>query len=115
MPDSSNVLLDVQDLKLHFFTDEGIVKAVDGVSYTIQRGKTLCVVGESASGKSVAARAILQIVQPAGKIVGGKILYHRPLENGGSEAIDSAALDERGATVRAIRGSEIAMIFQEPM
>ena len=52
-------LLEVTDLKIHFFTDEGVVKAVDGVSYTIQRGKTLCVVGESGSGKSVAARAIL--------------------------------------------------------
>ncbi|MEO8394962.1 MAG: ABC transporter ATP-binding protein [Chloroflexota bacterium] len=108
-------LLEVNDLKLHFFTDEGVVKAVDGVSYTIQRGKTLCVVGESGSGKSVAARAILQIVHPPGKIVGGTILYHRPLADGSNETIDITALDERGATVRAIRGKEIAMIFQEPM
>ncbi|CAG0992018.1 partial Oligopeptide transport ATP-binding protein OppF, partial [Anaerolineae bacterium] len=63
MPDvSSDLLLEVRDLKLHFFADEGVVKALDGISYTIQRGKTLCVVGESGSGKSVAARAILQIV-----------------------------------------------------
>ena len=101
MPENSNVLLDVNDLKLHFFTDEGIVKAVDGVSYTIQRGKTLCVVGESGSGKSVAARAILQIVHPPGKIVSGNITYHRPLANGGSEAIE-AYLQTRFITVAGL-------------
>jgi oligopeptide/dipeptide ABC transporter ATP-binding protein len=109
-----NLLLEVHDLKLHFFTDEGVVKAVEGVSYAIQAGKTLCVVGESGSGKSVAARAILQIVHHPGKIVGGSILYHKPLP-GDTEIVDITALDPRGAKIRTIRGKEIAMIFQEPM
>jgi oligopeptide/dipeptide ABC transporter ATP-binding protein len=112
---SSDLLLEMQDLKLHFFTGEGVVKAVDGASYTIRRGKTLCVVGESGCGKSVAARAILQIVHRPGRIVNGKILYHRPLPGGKTETIDITALRPRGAEIRGIRGNEIAMIFQEPM
>lgn len=112
---SENLLLEMRDLKLHFFTDEGVVKAVDGVTYGIKRGKTLCVVGESGSGKSVAARAILQIVNHPGKIVGGTIHYYKPLPNGKTEAIDITALDPRSAKIRTIRGKEIAMIFQEPM
>ncbi len=115
MPDDSRLLLELRDLKLHFFTGEGVVKAVDGVSFTMRRGKTLCVVGESGSGKSVAARAILQIVHTPGKIVGGTILYHRPLPSGGSETVDITALDPHGAPIRRIRGNEISMIFQEPM
>lgn len=112
---TSNLLLELRDLKLHFFTNEGVVKAVDGVSYSIQRGKTLCVVGESGSGKSVAARAILGIVHRPGKIVGGSIRYHKQLENGQTEAIEITSLNPRGDKIRSIRGSDIAMIFQEPM
>lgn len=111
----SGTLLEIKDLKIHFFTDEGIVKAVDNVNFAIQRGKTLCVVGESGSGKSVAARAILQIVHRPGKIVDGSILYHKPLANGGSETIDITKLDPRGRDIRQIRGKEVSMIFQEPM
>lgn len=106
-------LLEINDLKVHFFTNEGVVKAVDGVSYSVERGKTLCVVGESGSGKSVAARAILGIVHHPGKVVGGAIRYQQP--GGGAEAIDITALDPRGAKIRGIRGKEIGMIFQEPM
>lgn len=108
-------LLEMNDLRVHFFTDEGVVKAVDGVSYAIESGKTLCVVGESGSGKSVTARAILGIVHAPGKVVSGSIRYHKPLPNGQTEMIDIAALDPRGAKIRSIRGAEIAMIFQEPM
>jgi oligopeptide/dipeptide ABC transporter ATP-binding protein len=117
MPDShsENLLLEIRDLKLHFFTDEGVVKAVDNVSYSIKRGKTLCVVGESGSGKSVAARAILNIVHRPGKIVEGEILYHKPLPDEKRQTIDILKLDPRGAKIRSIRGNEIAMIFQEPM
>jgi oligopeptide/dipeptide ABC transporter ATP-binding protein len=112
---SSDLLLEMRDLKLHFFTGEGVVKAVDGVSYAISRGKTMCVVGESGSGKSVAARAILRIVHRPGKIVGGNILYHKPLSDGGKETINITALNPHGAKIRSIRGEQIAMIFQEPM
>lgn len=110
-----NLLLEVQNLKLHFFTAEGVVKAVDGTSYTVQRGKTLCVVGESGCGKSVAARAILQIVHRPGKIIEGQVIYHRVVPGGAREFVNITGLHPRSAAIRAIRGNEIAMIFQEPM
>jgi peptide/nickel transport system ATP-binding protein len=108
-------LLDVKDLRIHFFTDEGVVRAVDGVDMTIERGKTLCLVGESGCGKSVTARAFLKIVRPPGRIVGGQVLFHHQLPGGEHRTIDIAALDPKGADIRAIRGKQIAMIFQEPM
>ncbi|MCA9887235.1 MAG: ATP-binding cassette domain-containing protein, partial [Anaerolineae bacterium] len=67
----SDILLEVKDLKIHFFTDEGVVKAVNGVDLTIERGKTLCLVGESGCGKSVTSRSFLKIIHSPGKIVGG--------------------------------------------
>ncbi len=107
---SPDLLLQVTGLKTYFFLDEGTVKAVDGVDFEIQSGRTLCVVGESGCGKSVTARSILQIVDEPGRIVEGKILYR-----GNGEVIDLAALNPRGEQIRRIRGKEIAMIFQEPM
>jgi peptide/nickel transport system ATP-binding protein len=111
----SDLLLELNDLKVHFYTGEGVVKAVDGVSYTVSSGKTLCVVGESGSGKSVTARAIMGLVNRPGKIVGGSVTYHKPLENGRTETINITSLPPRGQAIRRIRGNEIAMIFQEPM
>ena len=108
MPD--RLLLEVKDLRTHFFTDEGTVKAVDGVDFEIERGQTVCVVGESGCGKSVTARSILQIVDAPGRVVAGQILLHK---NGST--LDLAALDPRGKAIRAIRGKDIGMIFQEPM
>jgi oligopeptide/dipeptide ABC transporter ATP-binding protein len=108
-----DVLLELEDLKIHFFTDEGLVKAVDGVSYALKRGRTLCVVGESGSGKSVSARAILQLIQKPGKIVGGRIHYYQDTP-AGTKRTNIATLDPRGKEIRKIRGKEIAMIFQEP-
>jgi peptide/nickel transport system ATP-binding protein len=105
------IILEVTDLVTHFPVRNGIVKAVDGVSFTLQRGKTLCIVGESGSGKSVTARSILQIVDAPGRIVSGSMVLHRP--NGPS--VDLARLNPRGREIRAVRGREIAMIFQEPM
>lgn len=110
-----DTLIEVNDLKIHFFTDEGVVRAVDGVDLTIERGKTLCLVGESGCGKSVACRAFLQIVHSIGKIVSGQILYHRRLDVGFDETIDIAQLNPKGRQIREIRGKEISMIFQEPM
>ncbi len=111
----SESLIDIKGLKIHFFTSEGIVRAVDGVDLTIQRGKTLCLVGESGCGKSVTARAILNIVHRPGKIVDGEIMFHRPNDYGGTELIDLTQLDPKGAPIRTIRGRHISMIFQEPM
>jgi oligopeptide/dipeptide ABC transporter ATP-binding protein len=110
-----DTLLEVKDLHIHFFTDSGVVKAVDGVDLVIERGKTLCLVGESGCGKSVTSRAFLKIIHSPGKIVKGEMLYHQPLPDGTSKITDIAQLDEKGRPIRKIRGKEIAMIFQEPM
>ena len=108
---ANETLLDVKDVKTHFFTDEGVVKAVDGVNLSLKRGQTLCVVGESGCGKSVTARSILRIVPPPGEIVSGAINFRE--RDGGT--IDLARLNPKGREIRRIRGGEISMIFQEPM
>jgi peptide/nickel transport system ATP-binding protein len=104
-------VVEVRDLVTHFPVRNGMVKAVDGVSFTLRRGKTLCIVGESGSGKSVTARSILQIVDAPGRIVSGAVILHRP----DGSTVDLAKLHPRGRAIRAVRGAEIAMIFQEPM
>jgi oligopeptide/dipeptide ABC transporter ATP-binding protein len=117
--DSRPLLLEVEDLKTHMFLDEGTVRAVDGTSFMIRRGETLGVVGESGCGKSITARSIMRIVRKPGKIVGGKILWHRvPASDDGRfepQVIDLTALGEQSDEIRHIRGAEIAMVFQEPM
>ncbi len=101
-------LLEIEELKTHFFTSSGVYKAVDGVSLSIARGGRLGIVGESGSGKSVTAFSVLRLVSAPGRIVDGKIWLHR---NG--EKIDLLSLpDEK---LRDIRGGRVAMIFQEPM
>jgi peptide/nickel transport system ATP-binding protein len=104
-------LLTIEGLKTHFFLDEGVVRAVDGVDLTIPRGKTVCVVGETGCGKSVTARSVLRLVDSPGRIVDGQIWW-RP--ESGTE-VDLASLDPRGEQLRQIRGNDIAMVFQEPM
>src|SRR5512136_1106384 len=81
---NENVLLEIKGLKTYFYLDEGTVKAVDGVDFTIQRSKTLCVVGESGCGKSVTARSIMQIVDPPGKVVEGQMIFHRISRDAGT-------------------------------
>jgi oligopeptide/dipeptide ABC transporter ATP-binding protein len=110
-------LLEIQDLHVHFFTNDGIVRAVNGVDLTLYKGETLGLVGESGCGKSVTARAILNIVPKPGKIIQGQINYWRAraTASGESEVVDIANLDPFGPEIREIRGNEIAMIFQEPM
>ena len=117
--ESNSVLLRVRNLRTHFLLDEGLVRAVDDVSFEVPRGQILGLVGESGCGKSVTARSILGLVRPPGRVVEGEVLYERQL-NGGSgpgvtETVDLRALDPEGAEIRDIRGGEIAMIFQEPM
>lgn len=117
---TQDALLEIENLKTHFHLQEGIVRAVDGVSFDVRRGQTLGIIGESGCGKSVTAHSILRLVpSPPGNIVDGSILFHGR-DNGSHEsrspvAIDLAQLDPRGAEIRAIRGAEISMIFQEPM
>jgi len=109
-------LLSVRNLKTYFAQDEGTVKAVDGVSFDVAPKATLGIVGESGCGKSVTARSILRIVDRPGKILEGEIHFRRPPKNGGvPQTVDLAGLDPDGAEMRAIRGAEIALIFQEPM
>ena len=106
----NDLLLEVQDLKTHLPLEEGLLKAVDGISFKIRRGETIGLVGESGCGKSLAVRSIVRLA-PNFAQMSGKILYH-PQEG---EAVDIAQLDPYGERIRAIRGGEIAMIFQEPM
>src|SRR5262245_25324690 len=98
-------LLEVRDLRTHFFTPQGVVKAVDGVSYTLEEGETLGLVGESGCGKSVSALSIMRLVpDPPGKTVGGEIIFD------GQDLLKLSA-----AEIRHVRGKRIAMIYQEPM
>ncbi|MCI0857558.1 MAG: ABC transporter ATP-binding protein [Chloroflexi bacterium] len=98
-------LLEVKDLRTHFFTFEGVVKAVDGVSYDLEEGETLGLVGESGCGKSVSALSVMRLIpDPPGKIINGEILFE-------DEDILKIDMDD----MRKIRGGKIAMVFQEPM
>lgn len=100
-----DLLLQVKDLKTYFYTDDGIVKAVDGIDFTIRKGETLGMVGESGCGKSVSALSILQLVQnPPGKIINGEIWFK-----------GEDLLKKKTEQMRKIRGNDISMIFQEPM
>jgi len=98
-------LLEIKNLQTHFYTRDGVTRAVDGVSWSVQPGETLGVVGESGCGKSVSALSVLRLLpEKIGRIVGGEVLF---------EGVDLLQLDE--SAMRNIRGNRIAMIFQEPM
>jgi oligopeptide/dipeptide ABC transporter ATP-binding protein len=97
-------LLEIRNLQTYFFTDDGVVKAVDDVTFSIPRGKTLGVVGESGCGKSVTSLSVMRLIAPPGRVVGGQILF---------DGKDLLTLPE--PEMRRIRGNKISMIFQEPM
>ncbi len=105
------VLLHIEDLQVHFRTTSGTVRAVDGVTLDVLRGKTIAVVGESGCGKSITARAVLGLLPQENTDVSGRISFQRR----SGEVVDVATLPRRGKALREIRGGEIAMIFQEPM
>lgn len=116
MSEHTQPLLEIKDLQIEFHLDEGIGRAVNGVSFDIHRGQTTAVIGESGCGKSVTAHSILRIVpHPPAKTVAGEIIYHRSDANGSAEPINLLKYDPKGQAIRRIRGNEIAMIFQEPM
>ena len=105
MNEQNGTILSVNDLKTYFMTEDGVVKAVDGISFELKKGETLGIVGESGSGKSVTNLSVMRLIpEPPGKIAGGKIVF---------DGIDvlGLSIDE----VRKIRGKRIAMIFQDPM
>ena len=110
-------ILSVRDLKTYFMMDEGVVKAVDGVSFDVHAGQIFGIVGESGCGKSVTVKSVLRIVEDPGKIVHGQILLRHSRQNGagGEEETDLAKLDAHGPEIRGIRGGQIALIPQEPM
>jgi peptide/nickel transport system ATP-binding protein len=110
-----NPVLDVRNLHVHFLLDEGTVRAVDGVSFSVEPGKTLGIVGESGSGKSVIGQSILRIVPYPGKIVEGEIILQIPNGQDIPTRLNMVELDPHGRQARGIRGKEVAMIFQEPM
>jgi len=108
----NNVLVDVRDLAVYFHIEQGIVKAVDGVNFKIEKGKSLGVVGESGCGKTVTALSLLLLhPQPEGQIEKGNIFFYPDGEN----RIDIAKLGIHSKQIRKRRGNDIAMIFQEPM
>ncbi|MDR1837308.1 MAG: ABC transporter ATP-binding protein [Treponema sp.] len=101
----NETVLEVKNLRTHFFTDEGVVKAVDGISFSLRKGEVLGIVGESGSGKSVTNLSIMNLVQsPPGRIVGGEVFFHGE---------DILKMDSK--KIRDMRGSKISMIFQDPM
>lgn len=98
-------ILEVKDLKTYFYTDDGVVRGCDGVSYTVGKGETLAIVGESGSGKSVSSMSVMRLVpEPPGRIVAGEIIFN-------GRDLTKVSIKE----MQSIRGKEIAMIFQEPM
>jgi oligopeptide/dipeptide ABC transporter ATP-binding protein len=106
-----DTLIEVKDLRVQFAGRGGQpLRALDGVSFSIQRERTLGVVGESGCGKSVTALSIMGLLPPTGRVAAGEILFRRD-----GEALDLARLPRTGRTIRSIRGNQIAMIFQEPM
>ena len=105
-------LLEVSNLKTVFPTDGGVVNAVNDVSFSIARGKTVGIVGESGCGKSVTGLSLLQLVPNPGRIEAGEILFYR---DDGDEPLDIVQVPPRSGLMRDIRGNEIAIIFQEPM
>ncbi|MBI5693632.1 MAG: ABC transporter ATP-binding protein [Verrucomicrobia bacterium] len=104
-------LLEVRNLRVSFFTPEGVVGAVQNASFAIERGRTLALVGESGSGKSVTAYSLLRLIQPPGRILSGQVL----LRSQRVGEVDLGHLDERSGLLFTVRGGVISMIFQEPM
>ena len=112
MADSNVPLLEINDLKTYFFTLDGIVRAVEGVSIAVKPGQTVGLVGESGCGKSVTASSIMRLLpKRTSEIAAGEILFRR--ENG--EVVNLAQVKPDGPLIRSVRGNEISMIFQEPL
>jgi peptide/nickel transport system ATP-binding protein len=106
-------ILTVEDLHVHFQLDQGVVRAVDGISFQVNQGEIAGLIGESGCGKSVTAQAVMRIVPKPGKIVEGRILLYEGEDD--TEGVDVAKLPRNSPELRNVRGGDISMIFQEPM
>ena len=106
----NNKIITVKNLKIYFYTNQRCNKAVNGVSFKIKKGRTLCLVGESGCGKSTVALSIMRLLPELSRIEEGEIIYH---SNEGDIRIDQ--LEKNGGKMRSLRGADIAMIFQDPM
>ena len=106
-------ILTVEDLHVHFQLDQGVVRAVDGVSFQVNQGEIAGLIGESGCGKSVTAQAVMRIVPKPGKIVDGRILLYEGEDD--ADGTDVAKLPRNSPELRSVRGGDISMIFQEPM
>jgi peptide/nickel transport system ATP-binding protein len=105
-----DILLKIENLRTYFFTQDGIVRAVDGIELIIKKGQVLGLIGETGCGKTMTALSILRLVPPPGRIIDGRILFRKD-----NEIINLVNLDPKGDKIREIRGKYISMIFQEPM
>jgi len=117
MNEERQPLVEVKDLHVEFDVRDGIVHAVDGASFTVYRGQTLGIIGESGCGKSITAKAIMNMIPKPGKMH-GEIIFHEKIKKNGGEIIEEVRIDQTdpdGERIRSIRGGHIAMIFQEPM
>ena len=112
-PELNRNVLEVKDLQVHFDLPEGLIRAVNGISFNIPQGGTVALVGESGSGKSVVSQAIMGILPRPARIAGGEILFHDPQQAG--RAVNIAALPRGGSEMRQLQGGRISIIFQEPM
>ena len=104
-------ILDVKELRTNFYTGEGVVKAVNNLSYHINKGECVGLVGESGCGKSVTSYSVLRLIQSPGEIVGGSIRFNPQA----GESVDITTLDGQADALFDLRGGSISMIFQEPM
>jgi len=111
MAEVADNVLEIEDLRVYFYTEEGEVRAVDGVTFAIPRGAIVGLVGESGCGKSVTSYSVLRLIQSPGEIVGGSIRFNPQA----GESVDIAKLDEQADALFDLRGGSISMIFQEPM
>jgi len=115
LQDVATPVLQVEDLRTYFYTEEGEIRAVDGVHFSLYPGRTLAIVGESGCGKSVTSYSLLRLIRKPGHIVGGRVLLRHPGNAEGAGALDLLSLPDEATELHTIRGGRISMIFQDAL